>query len=72
MQPTLVFRVVQPYGRDRGREATLISEHATLAEAFAAIDRIAEKLERKGTRPDYLELIVVDGLGTIQLRPVAH
>jgi hypothetical protein len=32
-----MFRIVQPWGRDKAREATLISEHATAAEAFAEI-----------------------------------
>jgi hypothetical protein len=31
------YRIVQPYGRDVGRESTSISEHATIAEAFAEI-----------------------------------
>jgi hypothetical protein len=31
--PRLIFRVVQPFGRDQARESTMISEHATAAEA---------------------------------------
>ena len=34
------YRVVQRWGPCKGRQATLISEHATVAEAFAAIDRL--------------------------------
>ena len=39
----LPSRIVQPYGRDKAREATLINEHATAAEAFAQIDRLSER-----------------------------
>ena len=39
--PPLAFRVVQPYGRDKAREATMMSEHATAAEAFAEIRPLA-------------------------------
>ena len=35
--PPLAFRVVQPYGRDKAREATMVSEHATAVEAFAEL-----------------------------------
>jgi len=36
------YRVVQPYGRDKAREATVISEHQIAADAFAEIDQSKE------------------------------
>src|SRR5688572_19571504 len=41
---TRMFRVVQPWGADKAREATLISEHPTAAEAFAEIDRLSAEM----------------------------
>lgn len=43
-----LYRIVQPWGRDRTGEATLISEHATAAEAFAEIDRLSAQMMRTG------------------------
>jgi hypothetical protein len=42
------FRVVQPYGRDKARESTVIREHATAADAFAKIDRMSAQMVRTG------------------------
>ena len=36
-----MFRMVQPYGRDRTSEATEIFSCATIAEAYEKIDRYA-------------------------------
>jgi hypothetical protein len=33
--------LVQPYGKDRARESTLIGEFASAVEAFAEIDRLS-------------------------------
>jgi hypothetical protein len=46
----MTYRIVQPWGRDKGREATVISEHPTAAEAFEALDRLAEQAARTGGR----------------------
>ena len=54
------FYLVQPWGRDRYRQATVQSIHATVDDAYARLDAIAEKLQRDGAPPDYLELYVVD------------
>ena len=54
------FRVVQPWGPDRGRHTTLISEHASIAEAFAEIDRRSAEMVRTGARSDSVALIVLD------------
>jgi hypothetical protein len=72
---TMPYRVVQPWGPNRTVEATLISEHATAAEAFAEIDRLRVQMVRTGTPAssrDAVELIVVDGSGRIVQRPEAH
>lgn len=66
------FRVVQPWGKDRGHEATLIGEHATVDEAFAHIDRLAEQMVRTGAPSDSVDLLVVDDAGRIIDRPQAH
>ena len=66
------FRVVQPWGTDRGREATVISEHATALEAFAALDALADRMVRTGRRSDAIELFVVDAAGNVIARPSAH
>jgi hypothetical protein len=38
-----MFRVVQPFGRDKARQSTVISEHPTAAAAFAEIDSISAR-----------------------------
>ena len=65
----LSFRVVQPYGRDKAREATMISEHATASEAFAEIDRLRTQMARMGAPANKTELIVVDAADQIVPRP---
>lgn len=42
------YRVMQPWGPARGRQATLISEQATAADAFNAIDRLSAEMVRTG------------------------
>jgi hypothetical protein len=54
------YRVVQPWGKNRAVQATLVSEHASAAEAFAAIDALAERMVRTGAQSDAVELIVVE------------
>ena len=54
------FYVVQPWGRDRYRQATVTSIHDTVDDAYARLDAISEKLQRDGAAPDTLELYVVD------------
>lgn len=54
------YFVVQPFGRDKGRAATVVYEANTVAEAFAEIDRLAEQMARTGAAPDTIELMVVD------------
>ena len=53
------YRIVQPYGRDKAREATIISERTIPADAFAEIDRIFAQMVRTGAPSDAVELIVV-------------
>ena len=67
--PPLAFRVVQPYDRDKAREATMISEHATAAEAFAEIDRLRTQMARSGAPANKTEFIVVDTADQIVPRP---
>ena len=62
------FRVMHPWGPDKGRQGTLQSEHATIAEAFAAIDAMVAQTVRTGTPTDALELVVVDERGNLVSR----
>ena len=66
------YRVVQPWGRDKAREAALISEHATAAEAFAEIDPLSEQMARTGAPSDTVELVVIDADGQVVSRPMTH
>ena len=68
----LPFRVMQPWGPDKGRQATLISEHHTVAAAFREIDRLSAEMVRTGAPSDAVELIVVDVADQIVPRPGAH
>ena len=42
------YYLVQPWGRDRYRQATVQSVHDTVADAYAQRHAIAETLERDG------------------------
>jgi hypothetical protein len=70
--PTICFRVVQPWGPDKGRQGTVQSEHRTVAEAFAALDGIATDMAQSGVPGDAIELVVVDQQGEIVPRPGTH
>ena len=47
-------------GPAQGRQATLMSEHHTVAAAFAEIDRFSAEMVRTGAPSDAIELVVVD------------
>jgi hypothetical protein len=57
-----VFRVVQPYGKNKARESTIISEHATAAEAFAEIDRLSSEMVRTGAPSDAIEFTLLSDM----------
>ena len=63
---------MHPWGPDKGRQATLQSEHATIAEAFAAIDAMSAEMARTGAKTDSIQLVVVDEHGNIVSRPHLH
>ena len=46
----MTYRIVRPWGRDRARRATLMSEHPTATDAFEAMERLAEQAQRTGGR----------------------
>ena len=50
MPPAPTFRVVQPWGPDEGRQNTVLSEHATIREAFDAADGFAAQVAGTGAR----------------------
>ena len=64
-----LYRVVQPWGRDRATQSTLISEHLSAAQAFAAIDALAERMMRTGSPSNAVEFIVIDPESRIVSRP---
>ena len=57
------YRVAPSVGTDKGQQATLQSEHATIDEAFAALDAIRAQMARTGAPSDAIELIVADDDG---------
>jgi hypothetical protein len=66
------YCVVQPWGPDKGRQATLQSEHAAVAKAFAAIDALSAQMVRTGAPSDAIELVVVNESGEVLPRPDTH
>lgn len=59
---------MQPYGIRRD-EWTVQSEHATVGQAFAAIDSLGARMVRTGAPSDAIELIVVNERGEKIDRP---
>jgi hypothetical protein len=56
----MAFRVVQPWGKDKVRQSTWLSEHETSDAAFQEIDRLALEMSRTGAPSDAIELAVID------------
>ena len=65
----MTFRVVQPWGKVRAREVTEVSSWATVADAFAEVDRYAAREKTRSIPGDHLELLVVDDDGHEVRRP---
>jgi hypothetical protein len=61
----LRFQVVQPWGRDKLRQSTMLSQHQTAAAAFAEIDRLASEMARTGASTNAVELVVIDVVGAV-------
>ncbi len=55
-----MFHLVQPWGDDKYSQATIVSTHTTVAEAYAELDRIGEKLHQDEAPEGTLEIYVVD------------
>jgi hypothetical protein len=55
-----------------GRESTTINEHATVAEAFAEIERLVAQVLRTGGKPETITLLLVDAAGSVVTRPGIH
>ena len=64
----MAFRVVQPWGSDKVRQSTLLSEHQSAVSAFAEIDRLVAQMVRTGAPSDALELAVIDVTRNIVVR----
>lgn len=54
------FKIVQPWGADKARQSTVVSEHESADEAFHEIERLAYEMVRRGVPSDAVELIVVE------------
>ena len=63
-----VYRVVQSRGPHKGRQATLVSEHATAPDAFREVDRLVAERNQRGEQSDSIELLVVDADGRVMTR----
>lgn len=70
--PRVPFRVVQPWRPHKGRQGSLVSEHQTVAAAFAEIDRLSSEMLWTGAPSDAIELLVVDAADQIVPRPDTH
>ena len=46
-------------------QMTVVSQHQTAAQAFAAIDALSQQMVRTGAPPNAVELIVVDSSDNI-------
>ena len=68
----MIYHLVQPWGRDKYRQAGPISSHPTVEAAYAEIDRIAAMLARDDLPADTLEFYVVDEHREPVPRPDAH
>jgi hypothetical protein len=65
------YKIVQPWGPDRARQSTLVSDgYASETEVFAELDRLQERMRRSGVSVDFVELIVVDNVDRIRARPI--
>ena len=68
----MIYHLVQPWGRDKYRQAGRISSHPTVEEVYAELDRIATMLAEDDLPEDTLELYVVDEHREAVPRPGAH
>jgi hypothetical protein len=66
------YRVVYTRGTSQGPPGDTPSEHATVAEAFAALDAMSAQMVRADAPSDGIELVVVNERGDIVLRPKTH
>ena len=66
------YRVVQPWGPDKVRQTTVISEHRTVAGAFDEIDGFADRMMRNGVPSNAVELLVLDSKNRLVPRPNVH
>ena len=63
---------MQPWGPDKVRQTTVISEHHTVAGAFDEIDGFADTMTRNGVPGNAVELLVLDEWGRVVVRPNIH
>ena len=70
-EPAMPYRVVQPWGKNYDTQSAVLGDHATVAEAFAQIDRMTAQMVRTGAPSNAVELFVIDDRGSVIRRPGA-
>jgi len=69
------FLIVQPWTQHLTRrfiDATVVSEHDTVEDAYAALDAIAERMAAHGGKSDAVNLFIVDDRRRPVIRPNLH
>ncbi len=66
------FLIVQPYGPDPPRQATVVRVCPTAEAAFQELDALSERMRSTGVRTDAVQLIVVDSNREQVPRPDSH
>jgi hypothetical protein len=55
-----MFYIVEPWGRDKFREAAIIYRAVTVDDAYAELDRLVARLQHFSINPASFEWYVVD------------
>jgi hypothetical protein len=66
------YYLVEPWGRDRFREATIIAAAETVEAAYAEMDSRVARLMQQGIEPTSFAWFVVDEDRSPVARPRAH
>ena len=61
----LPFSAIQPWGPDKGRQATVTSEYGTALEAFRDIYHLSSEMVRTRAPSEAIKLMVVDAADQI-------
>lgn len=67
-----MFYIIEPWGRDKYREASIIFRAATVDDAYVELDRLVARLQSFRIDPSTFEWYVVDEAYRPVKRPGAH